>query len=124
MFEFDFEDTDAQEGLLIISVYDSDPLGTDELIANQIIPMSFFTNKGRIGYEEELWIQLNDLSIEDNEDGHYVIETSENILSELQFPQFEESIIDKENSKFMNSCTILFPINLNKFHYKVYPSCI
>ena len=104
-FEFELQDTSPEHDILVLSIYDSDPLGSDELLANQLIPMTYFRRSSIKGQEETLWIELNSLASQDDQDERILVDTSVNILSELQCPHFKSSIIQKDHRKFLDIST-------------------
>jgi len=76
----------------MISIYDSDPLGSDELVSTQCMPLSYFTDQKMHIKPIELWLQLNSVNTVDP-GRKIVVETTENLYQSLDLPKFEEQII-------------------------------
>jgi len=90
--EFDY-DIETYEGInaITLSVYDSDPLGMDELIANQVIPLHYFKERREFGKPLDLWLKLLYLDAYSIKK-HILVETSTSLFQELEYPYFREQI--------------------------------
>ena len=100
-YEFEIQDDGVNHNLLTFSVFDSDPLGADELIATQVIPITYFYNTQKIGKEEDLWIELSSISSYEKEDKILFV-TNENIYMELGNTNFGDNIITDNMQKLEN----------------------
>ena len=100
-YEFEIQDYGVNHNLLTFSVFDSDPLGADELIATQVIPITYFDNKQKFGKEEDLWIELSSISSYEKEDKILFV-TNENIFMELGNTNFGDNIITNNKQKLGN----------------------
>lgn len=97
--EFDY-DVETYEGInaITLSVYDSDPLGMDELIANQVIPLHYFKEQGEFGKPLDLWLKLLYLDSYKIKE-HILVETCTSLFQELEYPYFREQIATEEDIK-------------------------
>ncbi len=95
-FEFLYlgDKIDRQFNILMLSIYDSDPLGSDELICTQFIPLYYYTDDKKHLKPLDFWLQMN--SVDNLDPGQkIVIDTSENIHQGLELPRYEDQILVK-----------------------------
>jgi len=76
---------------ITLSIYDNDPFGSDELIANQIIPLSYFKDHQTKNTKTDLWLKLNCLNIHDVQE-RVLVQTNVSLFQHLELPYFTEQI--------------------------------
>lgn len=82
---------EGQEGNAIsISIYDADPLGSDELIATQFISLAYFKGKNQFGTPLDMWIKLHHAV---QNDDAIMVETDASLYNDLNLPEFEDEIV-------------------------------
>lgn len=73
-------------------------MGSDELIANQIIPLQYFKERNLYGKPFDLWLKLNYLDAHEIKE-QIVIETNVSLYQELELPYFADQLASKAEIK-------------------------
>lgn len=89
--EFNYFLENGQEGNLVsISIYDADPLGSDELLATQYIYLPYFKQKRPVERVVDFWLKLDPVNFAASEE-QFVTDAS--IYQDLNLGEFEDAVI-------------------------------
>ena len=96
----EFELDESQESLeeITLEVHRVDPLSSEhnEVIAAKTIPLEYFRGQRKIGFEDEFWLQLNNLVDPIQREGRVFLAPHASLLTQYRCPTFEESVIRSE----------------------------